>query len=64
MFDKLLNVKQVASTLGVSVPTVWRHVANGKLPAPCKVGGASRWLESELVAEIERMKAERDGEAV
>jgi len=61
--DKFLNVKQVADRLCVSVPTVWRRVQSGDIPAPVKLGHASRWPESDIHAAMDRLKAQRDEEA-
>ncbi|MBN3848722.1 helix-turn-helix domain-containing protein [Paraburkholderia sp. Ac-20342] len=52
-FDRLpdsarVDVRTVAGLLGISVPTVWRHVRTGKLPLPRKIGGSTRWLVGEL----------------
>ena len=38
-----LRVPTVAAVLGVSVPTVWRYAANGTLPKPAKLCGATTW---------------------
>lgn len=40
--------KQAASMLSIGVSTLWRDVKAGKLPAPVKVGGATRWRVSDL----------------
>ena len=52
--EKLLSVQQVAAMLAVSPRTVWRLAASGVLSKPMKVGGASRFLLSELQAFIAR----------
>ena len=53
MGNNLLNVKEVAAQLGVSVPTVWRRAHDGDFPKPLKFGHASRWPQSSLpVSEI------------
>lgn len=58
--DPLLTVQEGAKELGCSVPTFWRRVANGTLPKAVKLGGMSRWPRSEILAVIERAKAQRD----
>ncbi|WP_407493815.1 helix-turn-helix transcriptional regulator [Pseudooceanicola sp. MF1-13] len=58
-FERLLKVGEVAKLLGVSVSTVWRHVANGSLPEPVRFGGITRWAQSELANCLDKMKAER-----
>jgi len=52
-FDQLpdaahVDVRTVAGLFGISVPTVWRHARSGKLPAPRKIGSATRWNVAEL----------------
>ena len=63
MGNNLLNVKEVAAQLGVSVPTVWRRAHDGDFPKPLKFGHASRWPQSDVDAAIEKLRNERDGEA-
>lgn len=58
--DRLLSVKETAQTLGCSVATVWRRVADGTISKPVKIGGMTRWPESEITALIESVKAERE----
>ncbi len=57
--DPLLNVKQSAAFLQVSVPTFWRRVKDGTVPKPIKIGTLSRWPQSEIVAVLEQAKARR-----
>lgn len=57
--DPLLRDKQVAILLGVSVPTIWRRVADGTIPKPLKIGALSRWLKSDIHAVIVQAMAKR-----
>ena len=57
--DPLLDVRESASILDVSVPTFHRRVADGTVPKPLKIGALSRWPKSEIEAVIERAKARR-----
>lgn len=57
--DPLLIAREAAAILQISVPTFWRHVANGLVPKPVKLGGLSRWPKSEILAVIETAKAAR-----
>lgn len=57
--DPLLTARESAATLQVSVPTFWRRVADGTVPKPVKLGGLSRWPQSEIYAVIEFAKAAR-----
>ena len=47
--------------LGCSKATFWRRVADGTIPRAVKIGGMSRWPQSEIVAVIEQAKAQREG---
>ncbi len=58
--DPLLTAKEGAQLLTISEPTFWRHVGNGKLPRPIKLGHLSRWPRSELVQVIEQAKSARN----
>ncbi|MFC1762699.1 helix-turn-helix transcriptional regulator [Planctomycetota bacterium] len=44
----LLNVRQVASMLGISQRTVWRLKDAGKLPPPVHLGSSVRWNRQSL----------------
>lgn len=57
--ERLLTVQEVARILGVSVATVWRHTKCGTLPEPIKIGGATRWVESEICDAINKRKDAR-----
>jgi predicted DNA-binding transcriptional regulator AlpA len=59
MTDPLLTAREGADLLQVSVPTFWRWAAKGTLPKPVKLGGMSRWPQSELLAVVEAAKANR-----
>ena len=58
--DPLLTVREAAPTLGMSIPTFWRRVQDGVIPRPIKLGGLSRWPQSEILAVIEKAKAQRE----
>jgi len=57
--DPLLNDREGAEYLHISVPTFWRRVADGTIPRPLKLGGLSRWPQSEIAVVIEQAKARR-----
>jgi predicted DNA-binding transcriptional regulator AlpA len=59
LIDPLLAVREGAALLQVSVPTFWRRVADGTIPKPVKLGGLSRWPQSEILAVIDTAKAAR-----
>jgi excisionase family DNA binding protein len=46
--DNFLTVAEVAALLKLGNSTVWRLVKRGSLPSPVKIGGATRWNESEV----------------
>lgn len=50
--DPLLRPCEVADFLKVSLPTLYRRVADGTLPKPMKLGHLSRWPRSEILAAI------------
>jgi predicted DNA-binding transcriptional regulator AlpA len=58
--DRLLRVKEVAAALACSVASVWRRVADGTIPQPVKIGGMTRWPQSEITSVIERAKTQRE----
>lgn len=50
-FVRFLSVQQVAARYSVSVASIWRWVALGKFPHPCKqTSGTSRWAIANLEA--------------
>jgi len=50
------RAKQMASRLDVSVSTIWRWVAAGKLPKPIKLSSrVTVWRADEVDAAIEAM---------
>ena len=58
--DRLIRDDDVAAILACSKATVWRRVADKTLPAPIRLGGLSRWSQSEILAVIEAAKAQRE----
>lgn len=44
----LLCADGVAKVLSLSKRTIWRMVSAGELPAPVRIGRASRWRRSDL----------------
>ena len=60
--DRLVSVRETAAFLGCSVATVWRGVADNRLPQPIRIGGLTRWSKAELAAFIEEAKALREAQ--
>ena len=57
--DRLLSIRTVADQLDLSTRAVYRLVAKGDLAPPVKVGGATRFCQSDLDAYLNRLKANR-----
>lgn len=58
--DPLLRAREGAALLGVSLSTFWRHVESGMIPPPVKIGGSSRWPQSDIQSVIEKAKSNRE----
>lgn len=48
----LYSARQLAVALGVSLRTVWRLAASGRLPRPIRIGSGKRWRREEIVTWI------------
>ena len=58
--ERLLRIKQVMVILGISRATIYRYVANGKLPSPVKLSvRCVAWKASVIAEWIEALSAER-----
>jgi len=55
----LLSIKQAAERLCVCRRTLEREIQRGRFPRPVKIGSASRWPASDLIAYLDRLNAER-----
>lgn len=54
MTIKFLTADEVAKLIGVSLPAVYRGVADGRLPLPRYPAARSpRWIEGEVLAALE-----------
>jgi len=40
---------------GINPATLYRHIRQGRLPKPVKIGASSRWLRSECEAALQSM---------
>jgi predicted DNA-binding transcriptional regulator AlpA len=49
---ELVNVLWVRALLNCSNMTIHRHIVDGTLPPPFKVGRERLWVKSELIAHI------------
>lgn len=57
--DPLIRDKDGAAMIGASVSTWWRRVADGTIPPAIKIGGMSRWRQSEIEAVIAKAESQR-----
>ena len=58
--DPLLTDREVASYFGIGRSTVWRWVSDGILPEPIRLGGLSRWRQSDTQSVIDRASEARE----
>lgn len=49
---ELLKTEEAALLCGLAERTFWRHSHSGVAPAPVRIGGAVRYLRSEIFAWI------------
>lgn len=52
LVDPLLRKHEVCDMLRISPASLYRRVQDGTLPRPVKLGGLSRWPQSEIVAAL------------
>jgi len=57
--DGLMSAPEVAMMFCVSRRTLWRMAGGGRLPKPVKVGGMTRWMRSEVLATLEKLRRSR-----
>jgi prophage regulatory protein len=63
MSDKrLIDLPEVTRKTGLKRTAIYERMASGHFPKPCKLGTASRWLESEIDQWIDQLVAERDSQ--
>jgi predicted DNA-binding transcriptional regulator AlpA len=58
--EPLWDVRDVSRQNKCAVATTWRHVKQGLLPPPIKIGGLTRWVPSEVRAAQARAMAARN----
>lgn len=59
MTNILISDHEASKLLGCGRSTLWRWAANGTIPKPLKIGGASRWKLSDLEDVIAKADTER-----
>lgn len=54
---KLVDARELAGLLGISIRTVWRMVAAGELPSPVRLGGGRivRWRLARVQKYVEQL---------
>lgn len=52
VIDPLLRANEVTAMLRISHASLYRRVKDGTLPKPVKLGAASRWNKSDIIAAI------------
>jgi excisionase family DNA binding protein len=57
--EKLISLKETAEMLDLSVRAVYRLIARGILPRPVKVGGATKFFESDLKNYFDSLRTKR-----
>jgi predicted DNA-binding transcriptional regulator AlpA len=50
----LISAEKLAQMLDISIRTLWRLRAAGKMPAPVRLGGSVRWRAEEIQTWINR----------
>jgi excisionase family DNA binding protein len=56
---ELLNAREVAERIGVSLRTVWRWTETGELPAPVRRGRIVRWKTKDIKQFVHRLPVQR-----
>ncbi len=46
--ERLIYKRELTKRVGLSYPTIWKQMRNGKFPRGRAVGGKTAWLESEI----------------
>jgi len=46
--ERLIYRRELTKRVGLSYPTIWKQMRNGKFPRGRAVGGKTAWLESEI----------------
>jgi prophage regulatory protein len=60
MSERIIRLPELIKLVGLSKPTIYKHIKTGKFPAQIKLNGPlSGWIESEVQAWINQMIAAR-----
>jgi predicted DNA-binding transcriptional regulator AlpA len=58
--DQLLRDTEASAMLGIGRSTFHRWVGAGELPQPLKLGGCTRWWQSEIEGRVAALSDARD----
>jgi predicted DNA-binding transcriptional regulator AlpA len=61
--DPLLKAREVAEMLSISIPSLYRRMADGTIPPPIKLGSLSRWSRSEILHAVDDARLRRTRQA-
>jgi predicted DNA-binding transcriptional regulator AlpA len=66
---KLLSKREIVAITGVTYPTIWAWMRDGKFPRPRVLGGKSCWPSAEIESwiaalPVRRLKGDAESEAV
>jgi predicted DNA-binding transcriptional regulator AlpA len=57
---ELIDRDEVLQRLQIRNTALYENIKRGIIPAPIKIGGASRWVKTEIEALIQRLCEERE----
>jgi predicted DNA-binding transcriptional regulator AlpA len=57
--DPLLKAGEVAAMLNISIPSLYRRMADGTIPPPIKLGHLSRWSRREILGALAAARGAR-----
>ncbi len=60
MTDPLLSDREAASILGCARSSLWRWASDGTVPQPLRIGGMTRWRQSDIQGVIDRAAEARE----
>jgi predicted DNA-binding transcriptional regulator AlpA len=57
--DRLIFRPELLDVVGLSFPTIWKHMRAGKFPRPRTIGGRVAWLSSEVQAWLAKLPEQK-----
>lgn len=55
--ERLLRIDEVTRIIPLARSTIWRHVAEGRFPAPVRHGRSTFWKESAIAEFVSNLAA-------